>query len=331
MRNECSAARLVCTGLALVTAASVPAYAPAYAHVIAGARVFPVTLTFDDPGVSDEASLPAFTYQRDGSDAGNGPTHAVDSGWEYDKTITPDTALILNDGYDIQQMNGSKTQTGFENIYITGKWQAYTNADHEFVTSLGIIREIGGSGTDHTGADHDGSTAPTAYFGKGLGDLPTGMLRPFAVTGELGYTIADRQVKEIAQQPVGASAPFVDGVAAQYNNGNNNAWAGALSIQYSIPYLQSQVKDLGLPAYLGNMIPLVEFTWTSPASAHAAQGTTWTAAPGVIYLAQWGEIGLEALVPLNKATGTTVGAVGLVHLFFDDLFPNNIIGHPFFQ
>nr|WP_321985857.1 hypothetical protein [uncultured Lichenicoccus sp.] len=324
MRQRHLAACGLCAGMLLT------APLQASAHVIAGARVFPVTLTFDDPGVSDEASLPAFTYVRNGADGGTGPTHEVDLGWEYDKTITPDTALIFNDGYDIQQVNGSKTQSGFENIYATGKWQAYTNADHEFVTSLGIIREIGGSGTDHTGADHYGSTAPTGYFGKGFGDLPIGMLRPLAVTGELGYTIADKEVKEI-EQPAAASSPFTDGVAAQYNNGNSNAWAGAFSIQYSIPYLRSQVEDLGLPGFLGNMVPLVEFTWTSPASAHASQGATWTAAPGVIYLAQWGEIGLEALVPLNKATGTTVGAVGLVHFFFDDLFPNTIIGHPIFQ
>ncbi|TLU70985.1 hypothetical protein [Lichenicoccus roseus] len=323
MRNLYPAAPLLCAGLILTSC-------PVYAHVIAGARVFPVTLTFDDPGVSDEASLPAITYQRSGADGGSGPTHEVDLGWEYDKTITPDTALIFNDGYDIQQVNGSKTQTGFENIYVTGKWQAITNADHEFVASLGIIREFGGSGTTHTGADHYGSTAPTAYFGKGMGDLPAGFLQPFAVTGELGFTIADREVKQIAA-PAPATASLTNGIAAQFNNGNTNAWAGAFSVQYSIPYLQSQVKDLGLPGILGNMIPLVEFTWSSPASAHGAQGATWTAAPGVIYLAQWGEVGVEALVPLNKATGTTVGAVGLVHLFFDDLFPNDFIGKPIFQ
>jgi hypothetical protein len=33
----------------------------ALAHAVAGARVFPVTLTIDDPGVADEASIPTFT------------------------------------------------------------------------------------------------------------------------------------------------------------------------------------------------------------------------------------------------------------------------------
>ena len=297
--------------------------ASASAHVVAGARVFPVTLTFDDPGVSDEASLPAFTYSRSAADGGTGPGHEVDLGLEYDKTITPDTALILNDGYDIQQMGGSKTQTGFENLFITGKWQAYTNPVHELVVSLGVIREIGGTGTTHTGADRHGSTAPTGYLGKGLGDLPIGMLRPLAITGELSYSIADRELKAI--QP--SMSPFDSGLPAQYNNGTNNAWAGAVSLQYSIPYLQSQVKDLSLPGFLGDLVPLVELTWSSPASSPSSQGTSWTVAPGVLYMAQWGEVGLEALVPLNRAAGSNVGAVGLVHFFLDDLFPAGI-GRP---
>jgi len=316
MRLRLSAALLAATSLCA---------RPVQAHVVAGARVFPVTLTFDDPGVADEASIPAFTYQRSGAAGGTGPGHEVDLGFEFDKTITPTTALIINDAYDIQQRNGSKTQTGFENLIITGKWQVYTNAAHEFVASLGIQREVGGTGTTHTGADRYGSTAPTAYFGKGLGDLPIGMLRPLAVTGELSYTVADKALKGVQ-----VTDPDSGMISTQFNNGNNNAWAGGLSIQYSIPYLQQQVKNVGLPGFLGDLVPLVEFTWTSPASAPSTQGTTWTAAPGVIYLAEWGEIGLEALIPLNKAAGTNVGVVGLVLVFFDDLYPNSL-GKPFFQ
>ncbi len=306
---------------------------PACAHVVAGNRVFPVTLTIDDPGVSDEVSIPAFTYSRSGASGGTGPGHAFDFGFEYDKTITDTTAIIFNTGYGIQQMNGSKTQAGFENLYVTGKWQAYTNAAHEFVASLGVIREIGGTGTTHTGGDRYGSTAPTAYAGKGLGDLPIGFARPLAITGELSYVIADRKLKALPQQqaagPAG-SAPFDSGIASQFNNGANNAWAGGFSVQYSLPYLQSQVKDVGLPSFLGNLVPLVEVTWSSPAGSPSAKGTTWTVAPGVIYLAQWGEVGVEALIPANKAAGTNVGAVALVHFFLDDLFPTSL-GKPVFQ
>ena len=305
----------------------------ALAHVIAGARVFPVTLTFDDPGVSDEASLPAFTYERGPVDGGAGPTHDVDLGFEYDKTITPDTALIFNYGTDIDTTDGAKTETGSENLFITGKWQAYTNATHEFVTSVGVIREIGGTGTSHTGADRYGATAPTGYFGKGFGDVPIGWLRPFAITGELGYTIADKELKQFdepAPTSGGLSANGTGtGIATAFNGGGNNAWSGGVSLQYSLPYLQSQVRNVGLGGLVSDMIPIVEFTWSSPASSPSTQGTTWIAAPGVITLTQWGEVGLEALIPMNRTSGTNIGAVGLVHFFFDDLFPNSV-GKPLF-
>jgi hypothetical protein len=132
-----------------------------------------------------------------------------------------------------------------------------------------------------------------------------------------------------AVSPVSANTAGT-GIATEFNNGNNPAWSGGFSLQYSLPYLQSQVRNIGLPGFVGNMIPLVEFTWSSPASSPSAQGTTWIAAPGAIYMAQWGEVGLEALIPLNKTAGTNVGVVGLAHFFFDDLFPNSI-GKPIFQ
>ena len=77
----------------------------AFAHVIVGARVFPVTLTFDDPGVADEATLPQFVWQRDA-----GPQNTYQLQWEFDKTITPTTALIYNHGYDWFQQSGSKSK-----------------------------------------------------------------------------------------------------------------------------------------------------------------------------------------------------------------------------
>ena len=309
----------------VLASASVMTLAPvaAGAHVIVGDRLFPVTLTFDDPGVADEASLPSFTYQRGGADGGTGATHEFDFGFEYDKTITSNTALIANYGWDIFHTYGSKTQTGFENLFVTGKWQAYTDPAHEFVFSLGLIQEVGGTGTDHTGADATGSTAPTAYFGKGLGDLPIGLLRPLAVTGELGYAVADKGLKAMSVSD-STGAP-----AVQFNDGQANQWAGGFSVQYSLPYLQQHVRDVGLTGFLGRVIPLVEVTWSSPASRPSVQPASWTVAPGFIYMADWYEVGIEALIPGNKAAGTNVGVVALFHVFLDDVLPNSL-GRPIF-
>jgi hypothetical protein len=283
---------------------------PATAHAIAGVRVFPVTLTLDDPGVADEATLPQIINQP-----GSGPSNTTQFMWEWDKTITPTTALIYNHGFDILTATGSKKLTGFENPVITGKWQAYVNADHEFIASLGIQRELPADlHTVSIGGDAYGSTAPTLYFGKGLGDLPVPALRPFAVTGELSYVIPDRQVN-----------------AAATNGGSPASLVGGFSVQYSLEYLHAQVKDYGLPDFFNRLIPLVEANYVSPTTAPSGGNPmTLTFAAGAIYLADTYQVGLELALPGNRAAGKNVGYIVQVHYFFDDLFPNTL-GKPLFQ
>jgi hypothetical protein len=282
----------------------------AAAHAIAGVRVFPVTLTLDDPGVADEATLPQIVYQP-----GPGPSNQTSLLWEWDKTITPDTALIYNHGYEILNVTGAKRATGFDNVVLTGKWQAYVNPEHEFIGSLGVQRELPGSPrTVSIGGDAQGSTAPTLYFGKGLGDLPIGAFRPLAVTGELSYVIPDRRLNTTGD-----------------NGGTVPSWVGGLSLQYSIPYLESQIQDHGLPDIIGRLIPLVEFNYQSPAAAPAAGNPmTISYAVGAIYLADKFQVGLEAVIPGNQAAGKNVGYIAQVHYFFDDIFPNTL-GKPLFQ
>jgi hypothetical protein len=283
---------------------------PAHAHVVVGERVFPVTLTFDDPGVGDEATVPQVVYQP-----GASGQKQYQVQWEYDKRITPYTALIYNQGYDVLTQPGMKTRTGFENAAISGKWQSLTIPQSETVVSLGVIQELGGgSATQNTGGDATGTTAPTIYAGQGLGALPIGLLRPLAITGELNYNIPNHRLNS-------------DGD----NKGQPFSWTGGVSLQYSVPYLQANVKHYDMPAFFGRMIPLVELTWFSPA-AGPAQGlpANFTIAPGVIYFGDTFQVGLEALIPGNKAAGPHLGAILQVHFFFDDLFPKSL-GRPLFQ
>lgn len=302
MRNRIVAAALL--GAGCLT----PWRDAADAHVVAGARVFPVTLTFDDPGVGDEITLPQITFTPSpGSDD-------TQYQWEFDKTITPDTALIYNHGYDVLTQVGSKTRTGFENVVITGKWQAYTDADHEFVASVGLAYELpGGYATQQIGGDAHGALTPLVYFGKGLGDLPIGLFRPLAVTGEFGYSFPDRLANSTGS-----------------NSGSPRSVSGSLSLQYSIPYLQSQVKAFDLPDFVSDLIPLVEADWNSAAGG-AAPGspTTWSLGVGAIYMHDSYQVGLEAIVPGNKAAGPHVGITLQVHFFLDGLMPQTL-GRPLF-
>lgn len=301
--------------------------APAAAHAIAGARVFPVTLTIDDPGVADEASFPTFTWQRSGADGGPGPVHQYTVGGEFSKRITERLALVLNSSYVIRDTENDKARAGWQDLVGTVKFQTYVDGPHELIISLGVIREFGRTGSLKTGADEYGSTTPAVYFGKGLGDLPIGLLRPLAITGTAGFSIADKELK--ASQPhanLGANAtPPLTGIAAQqFNNGYSNRWVGGLSVQYSLPYLQSQVRDVGLPGFFGHLIPLVEIAYSSPASAPSNLGTQVVVAPGVLYESNTYQVGVEALIPANRASGSNVGVIAQFHVFLDDLFPNSL-------
>lgn len=298
----------------------------AYAHAIAGARVFPVTLTLDDPGVADEATLPQISDQRSGAAGGPGPVHEVDVGFEYDKRITKDLGVVINDAVIVQDTQHDKTRHGGADIVLSAKYQAYINSAHELILTFGIIRELGHAGTAHTGADAYGFTAPTAYFGKGFGDLPVQSLRPFAVTGELSYRVADRELKALAPPASTATGTLL----ASFNQGYANGWSGGLSLQYSMPYLTSQVRDLPIASFFKHIIPLVEVTWTSPATRPSNAPTTFTAAPGFIWTGASYQVGVEALIPFNRAAGTNVGFVTQLHIFLDDLLPHSL-GRPIFQ
>lgn len=286
------------------------AASPAFAHAIAGDRVFPVTLTLDDPGVADEVTLPQVVFQP-----GSGPGTQTQFQWEFDKTITPSTALIYNQGFDILTATGSKRATGFENPVITGKWQVYMNAEHEFIASLGIQRELPGDlDTKAIGGDAQGATSPTAYFGKGLGDLPIGALRPLAVTGELSYVIPDRPVN-----------------TANDNGGTPRSLTAGLSVQYSLPYLQSQVKDYGLPSFFNQLVPLAEMSYVTPMGAPSGNAPMQLAfGAGAIWLGPQYQVGAELLIPGNKAAGSNIGFIVQVHFFLDDILPNSL-GKPIFQ
>ncbi|MFI4887197.1 MAG: hypothetical protein ACHP7B_00455, partial [Burkholderiales bacterium] len=98
------------------------------------------------------------------------------------------------------------------------------------------------------------------------------------------------------------------------------------SIQYSLPYLQSFVQDVGLKAPFNRMIPLVEFAM-STALDRGASGTTGTVNPGIIWAGQDIQLAFEAVIPANNRSGTHVGWLAQLHFFLDDLFPQTI-GRP---
>ena len=305
--------------VALCTAALVSL--PAQAHEIVGNRMFPATLAVDGPGVNDELALPTATQFKNGDDPS---AKQLDISAEFSKRITEDFAISVSPTWSKLYAPGGPTMigaSGFQNLETTFKYRVYKNAEHEFVLSAGLSIEWGGSGAQSVGAERFSTYTPTFYFGKGFGDLPVAWLRPFAVTGLLGYAIpGTSQTLTVDPDSGDVDIEFHPRVLV---------WGGTL--QYSLPYLKSAVVDLGLPDVANRLIPIVEFSMQTPVANTLTSGTatTGTINPGVIYVADKFQLGLEAIVPVNRQSGSGVGAIAQLHFYLDDIFPNSI-GRPIF-
>ena len=167
------------TILAAAVAASLPVLlggADAHAHAVAGARTFPVTLTIDDPGVADEASRPTFSFQRQPDDPDTGHGFQYNVAAELDKRITENLGVGVNGGYTVRTAQFGKTETGFQNLNVTLKYQAWVNAPHEAILSLGVIRELARTGTAHTASD--ARQPPPRSGSTGSGTQATGITSP---------------------------------------------------------------------------------------------------------------------------------------------------------
>jgi hypothetical protein len=308
------------TLLATLAATSIISIEPVLAHGFAGPHMFISTVLIDDPNVADEASLPTFTFLPQPNDGGSAPgLYSME--FEFDKRITENFGFSLHDGYQWLRTPGAKTANGWENLELGLKYKFYVNPEHEFMFSAGVFREFARTGaTGANGAmldiDDSSSTTPTIFWGKGLGDLPIGFLRPLAITGTLGYTIADKKLKVTGIDP--------DSGDPLFNNGTSNRWSGGLSLQYSMRYLQSQVRDFGLPEFVNRLTPVIEVAWSSPASKPNQDATQYLIGAGINYTAQGYAVTVEALIPGNKQTGSHVGVIAQLHLYFDDLFPTSL-------
>jgi hypothetical protein len=217
--------------------------------------------------------------------------------------------------------------SGFQNLETTFKYRVFKSPEHEFVLSTGLNVEWGGTGAASVGADPFNTYTPTLYFGKGLGDLPDtfSWLRPIAITGQLGYAMPERN----STTTFGLDPDTGALTAATDFNPRVLIWGG--TIQYSMPYLKSAVMDLGLPDFINHLIPLVEASLQTPVSNTLTSGTltTGTINPGVIWVGSTFQVGVEALVPVNRQSGRNVGVIAQLHYYLDDIDPRGI-GKPLF-
>jgi hypothetical protein len=284
---------------------AVAAPSVAFAHGFEGDRFFPPTIQTDDPFATDELAVPTITYNPAVA------TRELDVNASFTKELFPKFAFSVSGTYINLNPKGGPAQDGFDNISLNVKYQLWEVPEHEFILSIGSDIDLGGTGSKGLGVDSFSTYTPTVYFGKGFNELPDALryLKPFALTGIVGVSIP------------GESAN-ADGSL------NSDALQWGFALEYSLPYLQEHVEDIDMPRPLRDLIPLVEFSFSSPLDRSGAP-TTGSINPGVLWEGKYCQLGVEAIIPVNSHTGPAIGGVFQVQIFIDDLFPHTF-GFPVF-
>ena len=268
----------------------------AEAYTAAGDRIFAPSILLPQIAPSDEFYL---IFSSEKPTAG---TRLDSLGPVYNKTITERLSVGVEDGYNWLSPKGS---SGWSNLETTIKYLAILDPADEFLLSGSIDREWA-TGSPAIGASKRGATTPALTFGKGLDELSPAYLRPLALTGILGYQVSD-------------AAPRPD------------RWQTGLALEYSLPYLESKVAPVALPEFIEALTPMVEMLFTTPIGASHGYRSTISIAPGASYAGAGWELGLEAVVPATRASGSGVGAEMQLHLSLDYLFAGSFLGRPLFS
>ncbi|MDE2344951.1 MAG: hypothetical protein KGL13_00640, partial [Gammaproteobacteria bacterium] len=207
-----------------ITATAMPMNAEA--HAVAGMRLFPSTLSFDDPGIGAELPLTFSHINVDGTEQNILST-------AFTKPVTPDFSLVVSTDYQSLVPGNSPALHGWDNFTVAGAYQLYENDGTESIGMLSLADSIGNSGSRAIGTPYSTWT-PEFAFGQGLGNVSANWLKPAAVSGAVSVDF-----------PTDPAAPRMLN------------WS--FSLQYSIPYLQNFVKYVGLKAPFNNLIPIIEF------------------------------------------------------------------------
>ena len=177
VRIRGSAVALLIAGLALLPA-------PVHAFVAAGDRVFPGTLILPQIAPTDEAYIQGATPFSGTPVPLN--TRRTDAIWFFGKTLTERLGIRFRDVYTQIDPTVGSSSYGWQTLTANAQYEALLDPPHEFLFSVGVDRQFGGTGAGRVqrrGFSGVGATTPSIYFGKGLGDLDIGYLRPLAIAG----------------------------------------------------------------------------------------------------------------------------------------------------
>ena len=124
--------------------------------------------------------------------------------------------------------------------------------------SAGVSWDVGGTGSKKVDAESFNTWTPNSSSARASAICRiSSTMKPFAVTGSFGLAIPTRRYNKTSETED-------DGNVDSDKEQNLISVQWGFTFQYNLQYLQSYVRDVGLPPPLNRMIPIVELALETP-------------------------------------------------------------------
>ena len=276
--------------------------AAALAHGVVGDYVFIEPIITQDPTPANELDILQPSWVRS-SDAN---TYSIASSMEkvlwIDNNYMPRFSVGGGSSWSYVSPYQGRSLNGLDDLTLFAKYAFYYSLEHEFLMSIALQLQVPIGDKDIQAENHT-SMGPVFLWEKGLGDLPDRSvlkyLRPLGVQSDFGY------------------------IPALSGHTNHHMFSDAV-IEYSLPYLSNNVKDIGLPRPFRNMFLFNEINYDQLIAGPSGQTfPTLLATPGIAYISYHFEVAVATQFALNNASrpGNHAAVLGLLDIFYDSLLP----------
>jgi len=288
--------------LALLLTLAVAHARSVWAHGVVGDYIFLEPLITQDPTPANEFDILAPSWVKS-SDAN---TYSIDFSLEKilytDKDAVPRFSLGGGSSWSHSAPFAGRSNQGFDDLTLFGKYSFYYSLKHDFMLTIAAELQLPTGNKSIEKQSHT-SLGPVLLWEKAMGDLPNWAVlkyfRPFGIQSDFGYL------------------PALGG------HTSHHMFADAV-IEYSLPYLSNNVRDIGLKPPFRNLFLFNEINYDQLITGPSGETfPTLLATPGIAYVGYRYELALGTQFALNNAArpGTHAAIVGLLDIFYDSIFP----------
>ncbi len=283
----------------LIAAVLVTATGTADAHGVIGLRMFIEPLAAEDANVKNELGLPRGDFLR----LPDGTIRSLDASLE--KELYPRRLSIIAEIGRVSRTGPDAS--GWDNIEIGFKWEAWINESHEVAVSGAMFATLPTGSAAVT--DRETALRPMLLAAKGFGDLGVGWLRPLALQGDVGYegSIGDPGSELVYDAVLMYSLPYL-------NHWVRRADAGR-DLEHTLR------TGLSWGSLWGNLFPFVELNARRPIGAGQGERSALLRS-GACWMGRYLQVSVAADINLTGPAGARHhGVTVLADWFLDEILP----------